>query len=175
MRFAPETIVFGYACLIGVGLGIVYDLFRMLRLLTGGNTIAVFVEDLLFAMIASGITFWICLTSCSGWIRGFVIVGEGLGFLIYHFTIGELMIRIFRIVLRVLQWMLRGVWKRILYPPIRFVLCIVHKILNLISRLLQKFKKICFSHNFSLQLPRKILYNKHNKQADVGREGGNQI
>lgn len=174
MRVAPETILFLYACLLGAALGVFYDLFRMLRMVTGGNAVLVFAEDLVFALAAAGVTFWFCLASCHGWLRGFVLAGEGLGFLLYHFTVGELVIRLFALLLRAVKWVLRGVWLWILSPPLRAVMFVLHKIFSRISHRLQKLGKIRFSHNFSLQLPWRMLYNKHNKQVDSGK-GGSEI
>ena len=42
MGFAPETAVFFYACALGAGLGVLYDVFRLLRLVTGGKALLVF-------------------------------------------------------------------------------------------------------------------------------------
>ncbi|MGI5893443.1 MAG: spore cortex biosynthesis protein YabQ [Candidatus Merdivicinus sp.] len=169
MYIAPGTIVFGYACCIGVGLGIYYDVFRVLRMLIGKSSGIIFVEDCLFALTATGVTFWFVLTHCSGFLRGFVLVGEGLGFVIYHFTVGECVIRIFRWIIELIKKIITVIFRHIILPPIRTILKILHKIFDPFSRNLQKFKKFCFSHNFSLQLPRKILYNKHNKQGKTER------
>ena len=172
MRVAPETMVFVYACLLRAGLGVLYDFFRMFRMVTGGNAVLVFGEDLLFALAAACATFWFCLTSCHGWLRAFVLVGEGLGFLLYHFTVGELVVRLFAMLLRLLRGIARAVWQWILLPPFRAILSVLNKIFFCISHRLQNLKKQRFSHNFSLQLPREMLYNKHNKQARAGKDGG---
>ena len=57
MGFAPETAVFLYACALGAGLGVLYDVFRLLRLVTGGKALLVFLEDLLFSFLAAGCGF----------------------------------------------------------------------------------------------------------------------
>ena len=76
MRIVPETMMFVWACVIGVGLGVLYDVFRMMRLSGLHQMVAVFLEDLLFFAAAGYVTFWFCLAHCGGWLRGFVLAGH---------------------------------------------------------------------------------------------------
>lgn len=171
MGFAPETVVFLYACLLGVGLGVVFDFFRLLRLIFGGQPFLVFLEDLLFFTLAAGCTLYFSITFCSGWMRIFVLAGEFLGFVIYHFTVGELVIRCLRLICRLLQWLLVKIWEFIFRPPLQLLLRISQKIGNIIVRILQKLSKPFFFHKFFLKHPSKMMYNKNNKQPDTGKEG----
>ena len=50
MGITREALSFLYACLLGAGLGILYDVFRLLRLLLFKNRVVVFLEDLLFSL-----------------------------------------------------------------------------------------------------------------------------
>lgn len=171
MGFAPETIVFLYACLLGVGLGIAFDFFRLLRLVFGGQPFLVFLEDLLFFFLAAGCTLYFSIMFCSGWMRVFVLTGEFLGFVIYYFTVGELVIRCLRLICSFFRWLLLKIWKIILWPPIRLLLHILQKTKEVIVWLLQKLSKPFFFHKFFLKHPSKMLYNKNNKQADTRKEG----
>ncbi|HIV18995.1 MAG TPA: spore cortex biosynthesis protein YabQ [Candidatus Merdivicinus intestinigallinarum] len=172
MGFAPETAVFLYACALGAGLGVLYDVFRLLRLVTGGKALLVFLEDLLFSFLAAGCTLYFMIEFCSGWLRLFVLAGEALGFILYHFTVGEIVIRLLRLICRGVRFLLLGIWRKILYPPLRILLLIVQKIKHLVVAISQKFGKPLFFQNLSLQLHPKMMYNENNSnQTDTGKDG----
>lgn len=166
MGFAPETIVFLYACALGAGLGVLYDLFRLMRLVTGGKAALVFVEDVLFFSAAAGATLWFSIRYCSGWLRLFVLFGECLGFLLYHFTVGEIVIRCLGLIWRAVQGVFAWIWRRILKPLAHAVLYIPHIIIKNVVLNLQKSKKPSLFHKFFLKQRARMMYNKNNHQAD---------
>ena len=167
MGFAPETAVFFYACALGAGLGVLYDVFRLLRLVTGGKALLVFLEDLLFSFLAAGCTLYFIIEFCSGWLRLFVLAGEVLGFILYHFTVGEIVIRLFRLICRGIRFLVLGIWRKILYPPLRILSLIAQKIKHAVVAISQKFGKALFFFFFFLKLHPKIMYN----QTDTGKDG----
>jgi len=76
---------------LGGILGAVYDVFRVLRILRRKNPwILVFFEDLLFSAIAAVATAYVFSRIYYGQVRLFLLAGQGLGFLIYHITLGSL-------------------------------------------------------------------------------------
>ena len=95
MEISGDVLRFLSSCLLGAGLGFLYDGFRLLRLFWK-NRAAVFVEDLFFSGICTLLTLWFLVEQCSGRVRAYALFGELLGFLVYHFTVGELVIRLLR-------------------------------------------------------------------------------
>ncbi len=102
---SDQAIAFLWAVVLGGGLGGVYDIFRVVRILRGRDRpLLVFWEDLLFALIAA-----IATASCFTWtnfgqVRLFLLVGEGLGFMVWHCTAGVFIGVVARWVARILRW-----------------------------------------------------------------------
>lgn len=80
--------IFLYSVGFGFFLGAVYDVFRMLRLLFQKSDRAYRVSDLLFALVSGLLVFLFALTMLNGQIRGYVLFGILLGFLLYAYTFG---------------------------------------------------------------------------------------
>lgn len=85
----PQQIrIFLYAVGFGFFIGILYDLFRTLRLLLTNGKRAFLVSDILFSLAAGLFTFLFALVQLDGTIRGYALFGEIIGFLIYSVTFG---------------------------------------------------------------------------------------
>lgn len=171
MQIASQTTVFLLACLAGILLGAVYDLFRFCRVLHRDIKPLVFLEDLLFSLTASAVTFYFQLAFCNGWLRGFVLLGELLGFLLYRFTLGEITIRLFRLAVQMVMAVLRWLWKWLLRPPLYLLVRILNKIYRIILRIIQKCLKLPRNKKFRLPHAFQMMYNKHNKSVYIGKEG----
>lgn len=86
--------VFGLAVLLGVGLGLVYEVFRLLRLAFSSQKTVVFVQDVLFSLTALISTFVFVVAVNEGQLRFFLLIGELCGFMVYYFTLGALIFRL---------------------------------------------------------------------------------
>lgn len=91
-----ELAVVGYAALFGVGVGILYDVFRVLRLLFRPSAVAVFVEDLLFFFITAALTGMFIFTFHSGVIRLYIFVSAVAGAALWYMTLGRICYRLWR-------------------------------------------------------------------------------
>ncbi len=85
---ALQTRVFLLSIGLGFFLGILYDLFYIIRLIITKNKYTIYVQDILYLLSCSFITFIFILALSSGVVRGYVIVGELFGWLIYYFSTG---------------------------------------------------------------------------------------
>ena len=94
LTIADQTRLFLLALGLGFLLGIVYDLFRVVRMAFTMRRAGVFIQDVLFFLTCAAVTFVFLLAVNQGEIRGFIIAGEGLGFLIYYFSFGLLAVRV---------------------------------------------------------------------------------
>ena len=85
-----QYICFLYSLVLGVSLGIVYDLFKLDRLLFKRSKIFLFFSDILFWLISAFLIFTFCVIFSNGQIRGFIVLGTLLGFIIYRLTLSKL-------------------------------------------------------------------------------------
>lgn len=91
-----ELAVVGYAALFGVGVGILYDVFRVLRLIFRPSAVAVFVEDLIFFFITAWLTGMFIFTFHSGVIRLYIFVSAVAGAALWYMTFGRISYRLWR-------------------------------------------------------------------------------
>ena len=88
--------IFRYAFLLGVLLGVLYDLFAFVRMSHGGLKLVTFVCDVLFMSCSAVVCFMFALTTVHGHFRLFAAVGHLLGFLAYRMSIGLASLRFVR-------------------------------------------------------------------------------
>ena len=111
-----ETRIYLLSVLLGVGIGVLYDLFRAVRVLFRHKSWLVAVEDVLFSLLA-GFAVFTFNTALTGKLRAFTLFGMTCGAVVEHFTVGNLAIFLFRHMIRFLKM-------RIIKPLLKFI----HKI-----------------------------------------------
>lgn len=74
---------------IGFIIGILYDLFRAFRLCVSRGRISVALQDVLFFILTSMITFLFLLKTSYGVVRWYIIAGEIIGFSVYRLSCGK--------------------------------------------------------------------------------------
>lgn len=146
---------------LGFLLGIVYDLFRSLRLIfsrTPGKY-TLFVQDIIYVILCAVITFLFLLSENYGEIRAYVLAGEIIGFFAYYFTIGVLTMRVGDSVANTIHKFLR-LTKNIILRPFRAVrrLFLKHKA-SANEKVLKKAKKFPKIFKLHLQHDGNVLYN----------------
>ncbi len=170
MEISREAMSFLWACLLGAGLGVVYDGFRLMRLVCR-NFGVVLAEDLVFSALCTLATWWFLVEFCSGRVRVYALLGELLGFLLYHFTVGEVVIRILEAVVRLIRGVFRGIYRILIAPVGRAVRWVARKVLAVFRWLLQCLKRLPFLRKFPLQHTGGMLYNKYNKRKGRNKGG----
>ena len=98
--------VFGLSVLLGVGLGLVYEVFRLLRLAFFSQKTVVFVQDVLFSLTALVSTFVFVVAVNEGQLRFFLLIGELCGFMVYYFTLGTLIFHLSSLIIGTVRKML---------------------------------------------------------------------
>lgn len=89
-----QLIIFGSSCVLGVTLGFIYDLFRIVRMIINPRNMGIFIQDVIYFILSGLITFIFVLCFNSGESRFYILAGEGIGWIIYHITIGDFIYRI---------------------------------------------------------------------------------
>lgn len=75
---------------VGILLGVWYDLFRLVRLLTAPSARRIFGQDMLFFASSAAITLLLALPISSGRVRAFHLLALMTGFFCYYQTLGRL-------------------------------------------------------------------------------------
>lgn len=156
---SAQALEFLLSCILGAGLGLLFDVFRIIRLAVKCGKFAVFFQDLLFLLVCTVVTFFFLLRESSGEIRIFIIGGEILGAALYYLTLGVLMMRLSRIVIDAIR-RFKSFLMRHLLPPIRQTRV---KIGNTFDKNAQKAKVMLKKENklfkLSLKVVQKKMYN----------------
>ncbi len=87
---SSQIFIFLFSLILGLMLGIIYDVFRIVRMIINSKNIAVFIQDVLYFIISGIITFIFVLGVNSGDSRFYILAGEGIGWIIYHITLGDI-------------------------------------------------------------------------------------
>ncbi len=91
---ATQVMNFLYSIALGVIFAIIYDIFRSIRVVKVHSAIMVFLEDIFYFSIISTATFIFLLAVTYGEIRAFVIIGIGIGFLLFFLTLSRYFLKI---------------------------------------------------------------------------------
>jgi len=106
--------------LTGGAIGLLYDAFRIFRKTTPHSKLAVQIEDIVFWVAATGLTFYYMLHRNYGEIRPFVLIGIALGIVLYFTTLSRLVLVVFVAIIEYMKNVVK-VAVRIILIPIRFI------------------------------------------------------
>ena len=163
-----------YSVLLGFCFGILYDFFRMIRMvfcLPGiiraeersqrpknrlTVNIIVFICDILFFVISACITAVFVFHANNGNIRGIALFGSLAGFVIYYNTLGRLVTLISKTLIRAVFYFFRFLSRRVVLPALRGLfkaLCYIFKLMvyvdsYLYTRRIQKRLTACAKNGF---------------------------
>ena len=103
LLFADLAIAF-YGFLFGCLIGLVYDFFRVFRLVFNAGTVVLFIEDFIFSVFLAVSVFAFCFLFNNGKIRFFYLIAALLGWVLYYLTAGKL-------IYRAIKWIFSGIRK----------------------------------------------------------------
>jgi len=138
---SEQTMFFLWSCVIGAFLGVVFDMFRVARIIFKHNRTAVFIEDTLFVVFSSLVIFTYCTEAVRGEIRGFIIAGVILGFILYIITVGTIVVTITKKIVLFIIKILCAIYNKICRPIIKLIVKMYLKIKNKIVQNAIKLKK----------------------------------
>ena len=170
LSLAKQTRSFLFSLGIGFLLGLLYDVFRIFRVAFSKGKIGYFITDILYFIVFSFCTFLFLITVNEGQLRLYLIIGEVFGFLIYYFSVGVIVFRIFD---RTISFIKRGFKKIkniILSPIIRIKRRISKIFTKNVEKQRKKMEKVKNKSKFHLKVHMHLLYNlyvkKHNAVKD---------
>lgn len=175
---SPQVLVFFQSCLLGACLGMLYDAFRILRLAFPNGKLLVFLEDVLYCLAVSLVSFVFIVLMNDGILRAFLLLGELLGAILYFFSVSVLIMKMAKLILKIIQSILLFIYRITLRPMIHFIRWIFRKMGKLFRCLWQKFKIILLKPKNHLKPSLDIVYNENNvtntqaKFEDSKKQGG---
>ncbi len=90
INVGDQFLTFLYSMLLGGILCAFYDILRALRRSGFDSYISVFISDFLFWIINALLTFIFLISRTNGEIRGYVLVAQLLGFVLFRLTLSKL-------------------------------------------------------------------------------------
>lgn len=151
---SDQLLTFGYALVLGAILCVLYDFFSAHRIANRCGAVTVFITDLAFWIVAAFMTFLFLLARTKGEIRGFVLVAELIGFIVFRLTLSKFLFSVllilFKFLVRITAF-LSGVFDRLA----DFVNETGKKSLKMLKRVGKRLKKLLKSIGV-------LLYTKRN-------------
>ncbi len=102
---SSQTALFFLSLGFGFLLGVLYDVFRTVRLIVSGGERFVFVMDFLYFAACGVLSFFFLLVTDEGRLRIYTLAGEMLGWMIYYFSFGAVAVRVTSAVARLFRRM----------------------------------------------------------------------
>lgn len=129
----------------GIVIGILFDIFRILRKSFTTPDIITYIEDIIFWIISGSLFMFVLFKFNNGEIRSYVLLGLLSGILIYLFTISKYFIKInvkiIKIIKKILSYPIKIICKII--KPFSFIVINIRKIfLNNYTKILNMTKKL---------------------------------
>lgn len=152
---SAQTEIFLLSLGFGFLLGVLYDIFRTLRLIISKSSAFTVFMDVLYFTLCAFLVFCFNLVIDSGKIRLYVLLGDLLGWLIYYFSLGEISIKICNRIVLSVKRALRAIFKPVLKIASRLKRK-SKKIASFSKKIIRKFNK---KAKFDLQKHRGMVYN----------------
>lgn len=141
---ADQTVYFLFSLLFGVILSALYDGVRILRFMGFTKLWQIILTDVLYFLVCSVLTVLFALPFNKGAVRYFVLFGEAVGFIVYRFTLGEVMASVYCFIISFIRNVLKKSLKYLLFfskkvlKANRFVVynvgVIIHKLQNIVFK-----------------------------------------
>lgn len=156
------------AVVLGAGLGVVYDCFRVIRIVfpPAKKTGAVNASDVIFCLIYGFSIFFYSVMLGRGEVRLFYFAGSVLGFALYIFSIGSVVTGIIRAITTTAVKII----KRIFSPAAEFLSVLRQKITPVFVKTSENKSKRKNNSSKRLKIRRGLLYNRRSKKG-TGKGG----
>ena len=152
---SAQTEIFLLSLGFGFLLGVLYDVFRTLRLIISSSSGFTVFADIMYFMLCAFLVFCFNLAVDSGKIRLYVLLGDLLGWLIYYFSLGEISVRLSNRIIASAKRCFRAVSAPIIRLKNRFERKL-GKTVSFSKKIIRKFNK---KLKFDLQKYKGMVYN----------------
>lgn len=139
---ASQTYLFLIFALNGVVIGLILDLFRVLRKTFKTSNVITYIEDILFWILAGISIIFFMYNFSDGTIRLFMIIALFLGLLLYILSISKYVIKIFVFFINILKNLFKTIIK-VTSIPVKLIYKVINNTITHIKSLIFKIQ-----HNF---------------------------
>jgi len=154
-----QAMAFVWAVLMGGAFGLLFDVFRILRIALPFADVIIAAQDILFFSICAIAAFFYLLGHADGRVRLFLLLGILLGAVIYFCTLSIPIMGVSRLIIAFVKSVLSFFWRYFLLPLFRIFCWILSIILFPVRLLIKIFKKGGLKLKFSLKKWRILVYN----------------
>lgn len=137
IEFETLMLFFVYSLIVGAAIGVYYDVFRIIRIVLPKSVVLIFFEDLIFCLSAGVIMSVFIFNAGFGIVRGYAVIGTGIGFTVYYLTIGKIVYRLSEIIIDFLRKAIRFIAGLIAAPFVAAAKGII-KLLRYLCRILRQ-------------------------------------
>lgn len=171
--FTPnqQTMFFLYSIALGVLLSIVFDILRVIRAVFPHDSILVAMEDILFFLFWAFCVYAFSINLCRGEVRLYYFIGNVIGFSLWHFTVGNLVLKIIRKISDIIKKALKFISDRTLLPIKEYFSLECKNGKRFFVGNYLKLKKIINKDKIYLKENGKVMYNSyvHHKKKLKGK------
>lgn len=118
---SDQAWLFLWTVVIGLGCGLFYDIIRIFRRLTRHGALLAVLEDLMYWIFVATVVFYIFLNRNYGEIRGFCLLGLGIGMALYFSLLSRYVLKTVMTATGYIQKALTAVRKAVEYPCRLFI------------------------------------------------------
>ena len=115
-----QAYLFMVFTLVGIAIGVLFDIFRILRKTIKTKDFVTYIEDILFWILTGLIIIFSMYKFCDGELRFFMIIGTVLGLIMYLITVSKYIIKTSVYVINKI--------KKIIVYPIKIVIKVIKKL-----------------------------------------------
>lgn len=120
ISITEQTRLFLLSCGMGFLLGILYEVFRLLRMMFSAKKKSIFIFDIVYSLLATFVSFVFILTANRGNVRWYIIFGIAAGWIIYYFALGGIAVKFSRFITGCVKKMIKF-FVKILTSPFRLI------------------------------------------------------
>lgn len=150
-----QSYVFSYSLYGGIIIGVLYDIYRVIRGRKKSERLITSLWDILFLFSVFAVVVWAIFSSNYGEIRGYVLIGFLVGFFLYERLLGRIASGLFHLLYKSISSFFKKT-NSILAVPIKITYSFLKRFYRSLIRILGKKKnrlrKVC-------SMPKQIIYD----------------
>ena len=132
-----QLFIFASCLVCGVIIGLIFDVFRIVRRLVRTSIFATIIEDIIYWIIAAVVFFLFVLGVNSVELRLYQFIGAFLGMALYFLTVSKQIINVSVCIVQFMAKVLAAVFK-VIFAPILFIFRLLRKPLFLVVNIGKK-------------------------------------
>ena len=141
LSMTEQATVFLFSCAVGVFLGAFYDIFRIIRIAFNSRWLSIFFQDFIFCIFSAFTVMLLVYYTNSGIVRWFSLAGCFLCFLLYHMTVGRLVMFMAKKIIAFIRKVLNFIKSVTVIPAFRLIFFIIKLLKRLALYIIGQMKK----------------------------------